>query len=291
MIVDKNDLTDYLIKVKRGEIEEGLKLGIDDIDEYMRFKRGSLDFFVGHANTGKTHLVLFLMFCYSRKHKLNWLIYSSENTPYSIMRKFIEFHTGLPITKIPEDHIKTFTENFSKRFKLVDTNRIYTYTELLTTAKTIYEKWKFDGFLIDPYNSLRKDGTKNGYEYNYDAASAFRLFCKVFNVTIWINAHAVTEALRKKHAEGHTYAGHPIPPSMADAEGGGVWGNRSDNFYSIHRYTMHKSDWLYTDIHVKKCKDTSTGGKPTVIDEGIRLKSLPNQVGFLAGSTNIKANI
>ena len=290
MLVNKQRITDYLVKVKRGEIEEGLTIGHEDIDNHIRFKRGNFNVITGHANVGKTHLVLYLMYLYGRKHKLNWLIYSSENTDYSIMRKIIEFHTGLPLEKIPENDIKMFTDSFSKRYKIIDTTKLYSYKDLLTEAKGIYKEWKFDGFLIDPYNSLIKK-THNAHEYDYQATTEMRLFCKVFNVSIWLNTHAVTEALRKKHPEGHQYAGHPIPPSMADVESGGKFGNRADDFFCIHRYTQHKTDWVHTDIHVRKIKDLDTGGRPTHLDEPVRLTSLTNRTGFCIGADNLKSKL
>ncbi len=290
MLVNKDKITDYLVKVKLGEIEEGLTIGHEDIDTHIRFKRGNFKVITGHANVGKTHIVLYLMYLYGRKHKLNWLIYSSENTDYSIMRKIIEFHTGLPLDKIPEEKIKGFTDDFSKRFKIIDTTKLYSYKDLLTEAKNIYKEWKFDGFLIDPYNSLIKK-THNAHEYDYQATTEMRLFCKVFNVSIWLNTHAVTEALRKKHPEGHQYAGHPIPPSMADVESGGKFGNRADDFFCIHRYTQHRTDWVHTDIHVRKIKDLDTGGRPTNLDEPVRLTSLPNRTGFCIGADNLKSKL
>lgn len=290
MLVNKDKITDYLVKVKRGEIEEGLTIGFEDVDTHIRFKRGNFNVITGHANVGKTHIVLYLMYLYGRKHKLSWLIYSSENTDYSIMRKIIEFHTGLPLEKIPEEQIKGFTDDFSKRFKIIDTTKLYSYKDLLTEAKGIYKEWKFDGFLIDPYNSLIKK-THNAHEYDYQATTEMRLFCKVFNVSIWLNTHAVTEALRKKHPEGHQYAGHPIPPSMADVESGGKFGNRADDFFCIHRYTQHRTDWVHTDIHVRKIKDLDTGGRPTNLDEPVRLTSLPNRTGFCIGADNLKSKL
>jgi len=286
MLVNKDKLSDYLVKVKRGEIEEGLGIGVTEVDDYFRFKRG-FTVITGHANVGKTHLVLYLMYLYGRKHKLKWLIYSSENTSPSIMRKIIEFHTGLPLMSIPEKDIKLFTDSFSNRFKIIDTNKLYTYKELLTEAKGIYKEWQFDGFLIDPYNSLIKK-TNNAHEYDYQATTEMRLFSKVFKVAIWLNTHAVTEALRKKHPEGHNYAGHPIPPSMADVESGGKFGNRADDFLTVHRYTQHKEDWVFTDIHVRKIKDVDTGGRPTTLDDPIRLRSMPNRTGFTIDSKNLK---
>ena len=134
----------------------------------------------------------------------------------------------------------------------------------MAEAKQILDVWHYDGLLIDPYNSLVKDPallkSVGGHEYDYQVASEMRLFCKNNNVTIWLNAHAVTEALRRKHTQDHEFAGLPQPCSMADVEGGGKWGNRADDVISIHRYTQHPTRWMVSDIHVVKVKETETGG-------------------------------
>ena len=41
--------------------------------------------------SGKTTIVLYLMLAYSIKHKIKWLVFSSENEAYSIIRKLVEY--------------------------------------------------------------------------------------------------------------------------------------------------------------------------------------------------------
>ena len=48
----------------------------------------------------------------------------------------------------------------------------------------------------------------------------------------------------------------------------------------MHRYVQHPTDFMYTHIHVRKVKEVETGGRPTMLQEPIRLKSIPNNVGF-----------
>ena len=58
--------------------------------------------------------------------------------------------------------------------------------------------------------------------------------------------------------------------SAADIEGGGKWVNRCDNFAVLHRYTQHEDEWFITQVHIRKIKETSTGGKPTFIDKPVK---------------------
>jgi hypothetical protein len=44
---------------------------------------------------------------------------------------------------------------------------------------------------------------------------------------------------------------------------------------------------MYNHIHVRKVKDIDTGGRPTPIDEPIKLKSILNNVGFQLNGNHI----
>ena len=141
-------------------------------------------------------------------------------------------------------------------------------------------RWSF----YRSYNSLKKDfellKSVGGHEYDYHACTEIRIFCKEFKITTWLNTHANTAALRSLHRFEDPYAGYPVPPQASDIEGGGKFVNRADDFWVVHRYVQHPTDFMYTHIHVRKVKEVETGGRPTMLQEPIRLKSVPNNVGF-----------
>lgn len=284
-------LRDKLLDVKYNRIEQGLSLDVPEVDEYLRFKKGAFNICVGHANTGKTTVIIYLMTAYALKHKLKWLIFSSENTDYSIARKLIEFKTGEVIQRLSDERIEDELKWVNEHFRIIQVDKIYNARTLLDEAKAIYKHWEYDGLLIDPYNSLAKDASLirsvGSHEYDYQIASEMRLFCKEFNVSIWLNTHAVTEALRKVYDKEHEYAGLPKPPTMADVEGGGKWGNRADDVITIHRLTQHPTRWNVSEIHVRKVKETETGGKPTPIDAPIALKMEVGNTKFTVAGKDV----
>lgn len=289
MIVNIAKTLDTLKDIQQGKIKEGLGLGIKEIDTYYRFKR---DFTVvlGHANTGKTQTMLYLMFLYYLKHQIRWLIFSSENKPHSLYKKLLEFDTGLPLNRIPENELRSRLIKLSVFFQIIDPADLYTYKTLLAEAKNIKEKYDYDGFLIDPYNSLVTDVTSaklGKHEYDYLATTELRQFGIENNCAIWLNTHAHTEALRRTHPASHEYAGYPMPPMAADVEGGGKFQNRADSFLILHRYLASPTDWMYTNIIVSKIKDIDSGGKPTPMDQPIRLKSIKNNVGYEIDGINL----
>ena len=291
MLIQFDQQVDKINDILKGNIKEGLSLGIPSIDEYFRFKPSNFNVILGHANVGKTHLTLYMMLLYSLKHDLRWLVFSSENEPYSLIKKFLEFMEGDVIHKIPEHYRNERLKWIDSHFKFVDNEKLYSYRDLLDLGQAVKNAWDYQGFLIDPYNSLIKDKdllkSVGGHEYDYQATSEMRVFCKKNKVSIWLNTHAATEALRKKHNATHTYAEHPIPPMASDVEGGGKFVNRADDFIVIHRYIQHESDWMYSHIHIRKVKDIDTGGRPTPLEQPIFMKSVINNVGYEIGGRSL----
>jgi energy-coupling factor transporter ATP-binding protein EcfA2 len=290
MLIDFSKQMDKLNDVRSGKFKEGLSLGVPGIDEYLRFKPGNFNVILGHANVGKTTVVLYLMLLYTMKHGIRWLVFSSENESYSIIKKLIEFMEQQPINKIDQEVYKKQAAFIESHFKFVDCEELFTFDKLLKLAENIKDAWDYKGFLLDPYNSLIKNREVlkgiSSHEYDYEATSRMRMFCKNKGVSIWLNTHASTEALRKKHSKEDFYAGHPIPPMASDVEGGGKFVNRADDFLVIHRYIQHPQDWMQSHIHVRKVKDIDTGGRPTPMDEPIRLRSIKNNVGFTVNGNN-----
>ena len=285
-----NTTLDYLYKVKRGQIAQGLKLGVFDLDEWFRFKQGQFNVIIGHANVGKTTVALYLMMLYSMKLGLKWWVFSIENSKGSLYRKLVEFYLSKPIQLMTDQEIE-FSYNFvNKHFAIADAERLYTYKEIIDSIRIGYDLEKFDGVLIDPYNALIKDSkllrSVGSHEYDYQVATEFRLLCKEKNLTMYLNCHCVTEALRKVHPSKHEYEGLPMPPNMADVEGGGKWGNRADDVFTFHRYVSSPHDWMISEIHVRKVKDVESGGRPTPYNKPIRMKMVKNNCGFEIGGQN-----
>jgi hypothetical protein len=156
---------------------------------------------------------------------------------------------------------------------------------------SIKNEWNYTGALIDPYNSLSTDQKKLGktgmHEYHYEVASALRVFAHQNNVTTIVNAHPVTEAMRKTFYKGHKYEGMAMPPNTSDIEGGGKWGNRSDCVIVIHRFAAHETDWIYTHIHVRKVKEMESGGRITPLETPLVLQSVLGNVGFVINGRNL----
>ena len=194
----------------------------------------------------------------------------------------MEFIVDMPIRQMDLDMQKEAFKWVNKHFKIISNNDVYSYSELILFAeKLIHHEGKYDGFFVDPYNSLRIDMSagKNisSHEYHYEAASEFLTFANRMNMAVWLNMHAVTEAQRMRGEDGL-----PVAPTASMTEGGGKFVNRADCFLTFHRkvaspdYDTRKT----MEFHVRKIRETETGGQPTVWDQPFLFKMNESNTGF-----------
>lgn len=255
-----------------GRIELGLTTGHPEIDRHFVYKK---DFTIinGHSNIGKTTLVLHLMVNAAIRHNWKWIVYSSESRTASIKMRLMQYACDRSIKEMPYLTRKKAYEWVKDHFIFINNNKVFSYMDILLYCEKIMNYKKIDGILIDPYNSLRVDMSRTSgagvHEYHYDAASEFLTFSNTNQVALWLNTHAITEAARRRGDDGL-----PIAPGAEDSEHGGKWVNRADNFLTFHRKIQHQVPQMKRTMewHVRKIRETETGGDPTTVDSPILLE-------------------
>jgi len=263
-------------QAKDGTIPQGLSTGYNILDMYFRFKRGNLVIINGHANVGKSFMVWYLAVISAKLHKWKWIFFCGENQSADIRRQIVEFLGGSLARYMDENLFNKLLEFAYEYFEIIELDESKDEIETADMIRKISEdiieeKGSFDGLLVDPYNSLEIDISNldrrlSTHDYHYRVLTKFRKFNKKHNITTWINMHAVTESLRRIDKDGY-----PLPPKESDTEGGGKSANRSDEFMTFHRYVQDSSRSSTTEIHVRKVKDTYTGGKPSDLNNPIKL--------------------
>jgi hypothetical protein len=267
MRVDHRQQDDYLELLRQDKIPQGKGLGIA-LDNNLRFKEGKLNMILGHANVGKTYWVLWYLTALSVNYSHRNLIYAAENTVHGLKRNIIELFMNQKITTMTPKQLEQGKEFVENHFDFIEYEKLVTIDDFM---KDVQKMGKYDVLMIDPHNSFARPYGMNSHEHDYQTAAKLRLFARKFKTTVYMCIHAATEALRKTHKSGD-YEGLPVPPHAADAEGGGKWVNRADDFIVAHRYTQSANAWMFTEIHVKKVKETETGGKPTYINQPVLFK-------------------
>lgn len=276
MNINKNEIkplltpSDALIeldKIRLGNIEKGFGIGSEKWDKHILFKRGQFNMINGHDNVGKTDVLLWYFVCLARRHNLKFNIYSSENTQKSQVFKLFNFWTGKRMDKDFLKDERGFQKTINEMtdcFKFIRADQRYSANQILDIATNN----PADGLLIDPFNSLMTE-SGNKHQEDYDTCANIRIFCDTTNTTAFVNSHLVTQAARNVFPKDHEYEGHLRPPEKADTEGGQKFANRADDFWSIHRMTQHPDLWNTAEVHVRKIKETITGGSTTQRDSPI----------------------
>lgn len=266
-----------------GKIPIGLTTGDDSIDEYFRYKK---EFVIinGHSNVGKTTMALYLMVNAAVRHNWKWVVYSSENRTASLKMTLMQFAVNRKIGDMTYDQRKTAYKWVNEHFTVISNNQVYSYSDIILFLEKIIRQQEVDAVFVDPYNSLKLELTGNGnaHDYHYEAASHFLTFSTTNNVAVWLNMHAVTEAQRKKGDDGL-----PVAPYAEETEGGGKFVNRADCFLTIHRKVQAPDHNIKktTELHVRKVRETETGGQPTPIDAPITFTMNTSHTAFRLSST------
>jgi len=259
-----------LDKIRTGNVERGLGIGVEEFDQRLLFKRGQFNMGIGHDNVGKTDLIMWYYVCLSKLHGIKHCIFSSENKPYSLLRKIFNFWTG---KRIDRDFVNNeasyfrYLEEIKEHFSFIRTDQRYSASEIIDIIK----HQNCDTGLIDPFNSLKSNGG-NKHEEDYEVCADIRTMCLQTNKTVYVMAHIASQFARMTYPLEHEYKGHLVHPEKSYVEGGQKFANRADDFLSIHRMTQHPDLWNVTELHVRKVKETETGGSVTYKDEPIKLK-------------------
>ena len=271
----------WICDFAEGKIDSGLDTGSKILDEYWRYK-ANYTIINGHSNVGKTTFALYLMVNSAVRHGWKWIVYSSENRTASIKMKLMSFCANMDVKNMSYANRKKAYEWVSKHFVLISNKQVYSYYDLIVFGEKLLNKDGFNGYFIDPYNSLRIDMSERSglstHEYHYEASSEFLTFANNHNIAVWLNMHAVTEAQRRKGADGL-----PIAPFAEDTEGGGKHVNRSDDFLTFHRKVQAQDplDRRTIEFHVRKVRETESGGTPTSVDDPIRFQMNTANSGFV----------
>lgn len=233
-----------------------------EMDDFFRWKKGEINLIVGHANHGKTTLVLQMMLTKSVADGWKWAVFSPENYPATdFYDDLIEMYIGKWLDRMSEDE-------YTEAADFIDKHIFYVYPESDHDIHSINEKFRYlvlkkgvDGVLVDPWNQL--DHLQKSFQredqYISEVLKDVKRFCLLNCVSYNIVAHPVKQQRDQDKS---------IPPvDMYDIAGGAMWANKSDNIISYYRPNHHIDKTSpEVKIFIQKIKRRRTGGKPGSFD-------------------------
>lgn len=281
----------YIKDAMNGISKVGGSSGLGSLDKHFRFKKGNFNIFLGLDNVGKSLLIIWLQFISAKKHGWKWVLFMAEDKPAKVRRRLIEWYHMKRITEMTKEEVGVAYKWACDHFVIMNNDRSFTCRSLLQIAETLNKTSPINGLFIDPYNGLDEEHSENGHQEQYKIARDMRLFCNKTGISLWISAHAVSEAVRftyKKHerevfinTQDFDVTGHPKVPTKGFIEGGSKWANKADDFFVIHRFINHPDLYKFTEFHALKIKDVETGGMTTALDSPVMLRLDTWHTGFV----------
>lgn len=257
-----DDIFSSMLQNFKNGIQIAPKTYFGEMDDFFRWKKGEINLFVGHANHGKTTLVLQMMLTKSFYDGWKWAIFSPENYPATdFYDDLIEVYVGKWLDKMSE-------EEYCEAAHFIDHHIFYVYPDDGHDINSINEKFRYlvlkkgvDGVLIDPFNQL--DHIQKPYQREDQYLSEVLKDVKRFALLNCISYNIVAHPVKQQKDQDKS-----LPPvDMYDISGGAMWANKSDNIVSYYRPNHHIDKTSpEVRIFIQKIKRRRTGGKPGQFD-------------------------
>ena len=148
-------LSDYLAKDK----PEGYKIGLDCIDNLIRFETGKVCIIQGIPQSGKSEIIDFFNIRLNRLYGWKCVYFSPENYPTGVYHlqkllcKYRQEYVSISnmITETYENDINYLTNNFY----FINYEVVYELSTILKEAEKLIDKEKAKVLTLDPFNRIK----------------------------------------------------------------------------------------------------------------------------------------
>lgn len=254
-----------MLDIYRNGYKKGTPTGVRDLEGVFSFYKTWWYLWHGIPNSGKSAFVNFLMMCMSVHHGWKWAVFSPEHYPEEDF--YIDMVEVLTGRSTDVKHSNRLNEQeFNLAMDFVADHFFFVYPQaddIKNTSSNVLEKikelklrWGIDGYLIDPYNQLMREGSENIDVYLERTLSEVDHLNKTHNLVGNIVAHPRTlykEAGQEDYKKSTTY----------EVAGGAMWYNKCYGSTNVHR-PFNQSDKRNTlvEIDVQKIKSHKRAGTP-----------------------------
>ena len=264
-VIYLNSIRDKIIYSYENGTSRGETTHFPLIDERFRWKRGEVTLWHGIGNHGKSTMCYQLALVKAVKDNYKWGVFSPENMPeeefykdlmHSYIGKSTERHHSNRMCKQELEMAMDFVhEHF---FLIYPATNTPTPEYMNHRFRELIIKHNIDGCIIDPFNQLDNDMTKDGgrddryLSHFLTNSKRFAIQQDVFFVII---SHP-KGGLQKKNQDYEC-------PDVYDLSGGAMWNNKADNIIVTHR-PFKTSDPLNSNVifRSQKIKKQKLNGIP-----------------------------
>jgi len=229
----ENEITDF---VTNG-FKPGYQIGLPNFDDIFSTYTGQFITVTGIPSSGKSDFVDQMVVGYNANYGWKTAFASPENAPtylhaHKLMRKV---WGDMPNkSDIGGDKWKQVAEHVNDNFFFIDMER-YTLESVLRKGAELVKRKGIKCLVIDPFNKVRDVDAKTEdiNRYTMDYLQKIEMFCKKYDVLVFIVAHP-TKMYKDKD-------GNIEEPTMYNIKGGGEWYDASYHGLLVHRNYEEKT--------------------------------------------------
>ena len=238
-------------------------IGVPELDERFKPKRGEVTVLTGIGNYGKSSFKKWYQAMRIMLYGEKFATFSPEdNPPEEYYHDFVEIILGCDCS--PANPHRPSKQVYEYVYDLVCHHVFYVYPkDVSPTPQYIMEvflelivKENVDGVDIDPFNQLTNEYQKfqRSDKYLEWVLSVFSRFSQINNILFWIIAHPIK---MQKAADGN----YPCP-DVFDLTDGAMWNNKMDNILVYHRpFAQTDPQNPSCEFHSKKIRRQKIVGK------------------------------
>lgn len=266
-VIFADDVQDSIAGLYQNGYEQLETIGVREIDNHYKMKRGELTLLSGIGNMGKSQINKWMLLMHAVLHKRKFAIFAPEDNPAEeFYNDLIEIILGADCVYNPifPNKARPTLGLYMLVREWVNKHFIFIHPEKSApTPEYIRERFleliikkRVDGCIIDPWNQLTNNyelfgGRDDKYlEVQLAEFSRFALQNEVFMIIV-------------SHPRGLKKVGDDYPcPDVFDLAGGAMWNNKCHNILIYHR-PFNRSDMNspVCEFHAKKIKKQKVVGR------------------------------
>lgn len=242
-----SDFEQELDSLYENGLRRGYTIGMDSFDRLISFEAGRLYTITGIPSHGKSRFVDFIITRLNLRYKLKAAFFSPETLPLQRHASaIIELLSGKRFSKfdMPEDMFSETKEFANDQYYWMMPEDNFTVDNILTISRQLVFQKGVQIIVIDPYNRLEHQYSKNENETQYISRflDSITNFARKNNVIFFLVAHP------KKMNK--TASGVFEVPTLYDINGSANFFNKTDFGITVYRDFINN----YITTYVNKVK-------------------------------------
>jgi len=249
-VLSASYLKDEINKLYEDGMPEGMKIGIESIDNIFRLDTGMVAIITGIPNYGKSEFVDFINIRLNERYGHKTLYFSPENFPIKLhLSKLIRKIGNKRFEDCTKDEIGKYVSYISENFFFLNYETVNTLDDILSCTEELIASEGVKVLVIDAYNTLEDSRPSNLTETEYVSQVMMKLqkFAKRHAILIEMVVHP-----KKMQSDSD---GNTMIPNRYDLNGSANFANKSDYIIVVHRDFRENT----TIIKCDKCKFSNYG--------------------------------